>query len=149
MSRSLNVLTNFPYTTRYYLKKPWLFFRDCGHNIRDAVLRMTRGYGKSDVWIMSDWMLAVLPPMLRELKNDPVGSYPGIEPFETPEKWDAWLSKTADRLELLQDDWAEDCMPNGDVKEWNKKIQELHQQQQELTNEVFTELGRYLYWLWS
>ena len=51
--------------------------------------------------------MELLPPMLRELASDPVGAYPGVEPFETPEKWHYWLLKMAVKFLELQDDWTE------------------------------------------
>ena len=153
MNSYLNTLRQFPYNPRYYIKKPWKFFQQCGRNIKRAWQRVTRGYCDSDVWNMDSWLLAILPPMLRQLRDDEVGAYPGVEPFETPEKWERWLGMMADRIELLQDDWGEEVELNYTNDEERQKciarMKELSEYQQATTIEVFTELGRHLYQLWS
>ena len=60
----------------------------------------------SDVWDLDHYLLTLLPAMLRRLADEGM-SYPGIAPFETPEKWETWLREMADKLESLQEDWAE------------------------------------------
>jgi len=98
---------SWPLSRKYYLTHPWQWLSQLRKNVKYAWQRATRGYCDTDVWNMDSWMLALLPPMLRELANDPVGAYPGIEPFETPEKWHYWLLKMAVRFVELQDDWPE------------------------------------------
>ena len=98
---------SWPYSRIYYLTHPWKWFAQLWKNLKCGWQRATKGYCDYDVWNMDSWLLELLPPMLRELANDPVGAYPGVEPFETPEKWHYWLLKMAVRFLELQDDWTE------------------------------------------
>lgn len=99
----LNVLKDFPYRPRYYITHPWKWFRECWINLKNAWYRMTRGYCYTDLWNIDDWFLAIFPKMLRELAEKHC-AYPGVEPFETPEKWEIWLKEMADKIEYLQKD---------------------------------------------
>ena len=98
MKNKLNVLRQFSYSKRWYLTHPWLFFKDCWINLKNAKMRIVRGWCWSDLWDMFDYLLGLLPDMLKTLAARSMG-YPGIEPFETPEKWSAWLYYIANELE--------------------------------------------------
>lgn len=95
------------YSRKWYLTHPWKWIKELFRNMKFAWQRATRGYCDSDVWSMDSWLLALLPDMLRDLANDPVGAYPGVEPFDTPEKWRNWLFKMAAKFLELQDNWPE------------------------------------------
>lgn len=105
---NLNVLTDFPFTVRYYLIHPWKWFYHLGINIRDAWLRIIKGYCYRDVWNWDDWFCSIVPKMLRHMA-DYGSAYPGEKPFDTPEKWHKWLYETAHKIERLgYDNWMED-----------------------------------------
>lgn len=104
---NLNVF-NWPYSKKYYLTHPWKWVGELFRNIRDAYHRARYGWCYMDVWNFSDWFCAVVPPMLYHMSEYSSG-YPGVEPFETPEKWSAWLHKMASTIERLgYDEWLED-----------------------------------------
>ena len=84
-------------STRYYLTHPWEWFKDLGYCLRDAYQRITRGYADTDWFNMDSHLLELLPAMLKELAAHS-HSYPGRAPFDTPEKWSAWLNEMADNL---------------------------------------------------
>lgn len=84
-------------STRYYLTHPWRWFQDLGYCLRDAYQRITRGYADTDWFNMDSHLLELLPAMLKELAAHS-HSYPGTAPFDTPEKWSAWLNEMADNL---------------------------------------------------
>lgn len=84
-------------STRYYLTHPWEWFKDLGYCLRDAYQRITRGYADTDWFNMDSHLLELLPAMLKELAAHSY-SYPGRAPFDTPEKWSAWLNEMADNL---------------------------------------------------
>lgn len=84
-------------STRYYLTHPWEWFKDLKYCLRDAYQRITRGYADTDWFDMDSHLLELLPAMLKELAANS-HSYPGHEPFDTPEKWSAWLNEMADTL---------------------------------------------------
>lgn len=101
----LNVL-RYEGRPRYYLCHPIKFLRETAINLRAAWSRITKGYAAIDVWNLSDWMLDVLPPMLRKMADDGC-AYPGNEEFDTAEKWQDWLHSMADVLESLQEEnWS-------------------------------------------
>ena len=123
MKSELNVFKDYPYSKRYYLTHPWVWFKHTFDNFRAAWQRATKGYCNGDVWDVDHHWLRIMPAMLNELAEKGIG-YPGIEPFDTPEKWKAWLHVIGKRLEALQDDWAETC--NEYEKAYFKAIDEYH-----------------------
>ena len=170
---NLNIFT-WPYRKRYYLTHPWEWFRTLFRNIRAAFQRIRCGYCSYDVYDLDHWLLDILPPMLRDIANSEIGAYPGIEPFETPEKWKAWLLDLAARFEELQTDWAEtrneyeeehskalndarviqgNVIQYGDIPQelhdkWLARIQELNEEQQKATVEAFKIMSEHFYQLW-
>lgn len=84
-------------SARYYLTHPWEWFKDLGYCLRDAYQRITRGYADTDWFNMDSHLLELLPAMLKELAAHS-HSYPGTAPFDTYEKWTAWLNEMADNL---------------------------------------------------
>ena len=174
---NLNIFT-WPYRKRYYLTHPWEWFRTLFRNIRAAFQRIRRGYCSYDVYDLDHWLLDILPPMLRDIANSEIGAYPGVEPFETPEKWKAWLLDLAARFEELQTDWAETrneyeeehskalngarvdlakvngCYVHyGEIPpelhaKWLARIQELNEEQQKATEEAFKIMSEHFYQLW-
>lgn len=103
----LNVFKDYPYSKHYYITHPWKIIIHTWDNLRAAWQRATKGYANRDVWDADHYILSLLPNVLCALKDAEVGSYPGQEPFETPEKWAAWLQEMAVKFESLQEDWAE------------------------------------------
>lgn len=102
----LNVLKYYPYRKRYYLTHPWKFISQTFDNFRAGWQRIVKGYANRDVWDLDHYWLDILSHELRFLAENG-SAYPGTEPFETPEKWHQWLNGIADRLDALQEDWAE------------------------------------------
>ena len=107
MKYDTNVLKEFGYSKRYILTHPWILVRQAWRNLRNAWQRATKGYCKADAYNMDAYLLAIMPQMLEDLRDDPCGAYPGNDEFPTPESWEQWLTKMADTLRELQDDWAE------------------------------------------
>lgn len=107
MKYDMNVLKEFSYGKRYILLHPWILIRQAWRNLRNAWQRATKGYCAADAYNMDAYLLAIMPQMLEDLRDDPCGGYPGNEDFPTPESWETWLTKMADTLRELQDDWAE------------------------------------------
>lgn len=94
---------SFPYRKRYYLTHPLKMFGQIKRNIRAAYDRITKGYC---VWDWSDfdsWFITIIPCMLRDMALKGC-AYPGVEPFETPEKWHEWLNRMASQLEACQNE---------------------------------------------
>jgi len=158
---SMNVLWDFPYPTKYYLTHPLKFFKHLRINIRDARMRMRKGYCLSDVWNMDLWFLDVFPPMLRDLAEKGQ-AYPGPETdFDTPEKWHDWLNSVADRLEECKEDnyekkneyYKDFYSSNFKDKELTKKYiqrdQELAEEAHQKLKDTMAEIAQNFYMLWD
>lgn len=118
-----NCLNDFCYRKRYYLRKPWRFFHEVGQNIKAGWQRATRGYAGRDVAEMDEFLLHIIPPMLRDLAN--AGAYPGNEKFPTKESWQDWLNGLADVFETVQEEnWSKGR--NEWESEWRKARDVFH-----------------------
>ena len=80
------------YSLRYYIKKPWKFFKDTWLNLKAAWQRATRGWANRDTWNLDNYLLEILPEMIDHLRIHTHG-YPGYGEFDTPEKWDKFLKE--------------------------------------------------------
>ena len=76
-------------------------FKELRHKLRSTIQRATHGYADENVWNMDTWFLEIVPKMLRELGGEKSMTYPGREPWETPEKWHAELEYIARGFEEL------------------------------------------------
>lgn len=94
---------NYSFCKRYYLTHPWKFIKEFFQNCNHAWRRAIYGWTWEDCWNLENWLLNILPEMLRYMADYGSG-YPGFEPFETPEKWNDWLHSMADVLESLQEE---------------------------------------------
>lgn len=104
---NLNIFS-LTHTTRYYLLHPWQWFKELFDNIKQAHSRIKNGWAPCDVWSFDSWFCIVIPQLLRYMA-DKGSAYPGVEPFDTPEKWHEWLYNMANTISRLQyDDWIED-----------------------------------------
>jgi len=88
----------------YYLTHPWEWVKEAAYNIRAAWHRATRGWDYMDVYNMDTWFLHTIPSMLRYLAENG-HAYPGVEPFENPQRWKDWLLETANLLDTGLEDW--------------------------------------------
>jgi len=86
----------------WYLKRPWEWFKELCWNIRSAHHRIQKGYCDLDWMNFDHWFITIVPQMLRDIADG--HGYPGEEPFDTPEKWSAWLNKMADQLDACNED---------------------------------------------
>lgn len=99
-----------PWSKRYYLTHPWVWFKDIGHCIRDAYRRARYGWTYVDCWNWDTWFLSTTPAMLRHMA-DYGSAYPGYPPFDGDhgtEKWHEWLHEVADLLETGLEDWQDE-----------------------------------------
>lgn len=79
------------YSLRYYIKKPWKFFKDTWLNLKAAWQRMTRGWADRDTWDLDSYLLDILPEMIDYLREH-THSYPGEQQgFPTYESWQDFL----------------------------------------------------------
>ena len=105
----LNVFKDYNcWGTRYKLTHPWVVVADKWRDLKAGWQRATKGYAPRDVWNMCDYFLEVFPAMLRDLAEN-CHAYPGVAPFDSPEKWENWLREMADKLEWCREDvWEKD-----------------------------------------
>lgn len=172
----VNVLTDFPYRKRYYLTHPWKFFQECWWNLKAALSRATKGHAWRDSAEMDEFLLHLIPSMLRDMANGP--AYPGIEPFETHEKWEDWCNALADVFESVQEEnweegrneWQEDWgiafevlhshpnltmthnMTQEEAKEickcyWERE-KELQSEREKIIQDAYAQLAKYHNMLW-
>ena len=169
-------LFKFPMRLRYYLTKPWRFFRELYYSFKYAWQRATKGYSFYDSMDMDDFLLHTIRGMLRDIANG--DSFPGIEPFETYEKWQDYCNSLADVFESLQEEnwsdghneWQEELdkafeaqHPNPNLtttmdmtkeeadeicKMYFEREKELAEERQKLIEDTFAELGRNLTKMW-
>jgi len=162
----INPLTDFPFNKRYYLTHPWKFFNDCWSNLKNAKMRIIRGWCWSDLWNMDNYLMEIIPDMLRTLASDGQ-TYPGREPFETPEKWHSWLYYAADELDSCKEENYEkkneyyeayikrlkDWKLNAETAEEDKKYFtrdiELHKEAIAKRTKILSEIIKYFDWLWD
>lgn len=95
-NNNLTVWT-WPCAKRYYLLRPWKWFKELWWNIQNAHDRAHKGYCCVDWYNFDTWFKEVASTMLRDMAMHSHG-YPGYKPFETPEKWASWLHRMADQL---------------------------------------------------
>lgn len=132
-------------------------------NWKCARQRVKYGFCNRDVWNLNDWMLDVLPQMFRKLANEGC-AYPGVEPFEIPEKWHEWLYSLAKRLESCTEDMQDthnefykSFMDTVLDKEQNKQIveryyeraKEIYDESCVTIKECFAEIGEHFWHLWD
>ena len=161
-------------SARYYLTHPWEWFKDLKYCLRDAYQRITRGYADTDWFNIDSHLLCLIPAMLKELAANS-HSYPGYEPFDTPEKWSAWLNKMADNLiscrkeeidkanEYYQEyiesfsepqsneflTWSQSPDHEKIAKLYFARERELEEAAAARLRTTFALLGKYFYQLWS
>ena len=86
----------------YYILHPIKFFKHVWWDLKGAYRRIKYGYAYIDSNEFCEWFLNIVPAMLRSVANG--DSYPGVEPFETYEKWQSYLTNLATRFEELQEE---------------------------------------------
>ena len=168
-------LFKFPMRLRYY-SKPWRFFRELYYSFKYAWQRATKGYSFYDSMDMDDFLLHVIPGMLRDIANG--DGYPGIAPFDTYEKWENYCNSLADVFESLQEEnwsegrneWQEEFEKAYEIRHPNPNLtitmdmtmeeadeickmyfereKELVEERQKLIENTFMELGRNLTKFW-
>lgn len=172
----MNVLIDFPYRKNYYFKRPWKFFQECWWNFKAAWQRAIKGYAKRDIVNMDEYLLHLIPTMLRDLVN--ADAYPCDDEFPTRESWQDAINALADVFESVQEEnWTEgrneweeqfhdmilDYSFNPDLTTTNrytreeaKEIKDLYwAREQELRNErnklildAYQNLAKYHDYLW-
>lgn len=119
----------------YYLKHPLKFFWEIYWNIRNFIHRGKYGYSYIDAWNWFYWWPTAGAEALRYIAEHGCG-YPGHEPWETPEKWKAYLFDLADRMDAC-------------VKSIDNFDSEDPQGDERKCIETFSEIGKNLGRFWD
>ena len=98
----------FPYRKTYYLTHPWKWFHDLYWNVRNFWHRGRYGYAYVDAWSICDWAPRVIAEALRYMRDHGHG-YPGVPPWETPEKWRDHLTYLANQFQRCADFLDGEC----------------------------------------
>lgn len=165
------------YRAGYYLTHPWKYIQDLYWNLRNFFHRGRYGFAYSDVWSWYSWWTTVGAESLRYMAENGHG-YPGVEPWETYDKWCRYLNRLANDL-----DWARetcDITPSHHnhqntfypaveeirrrtkndrtkmtlqdeeiVKKYWEREEELAKEDSEQCAEIFAEIGRNLGRFWD
>jgi hypothetical protein len=83
-------------------------------DIKHFYQRAKKGYSSRDVWNMNSYLISIIIPMLKELKEGKLG-YPGTEGAKTPEEWEQRLDEMIEGFEagkrFIDDDYMEKIQP--------------------------------------
>ena len=128
-----NIDNMFNFKPNLFQKIWWLIMRffkdvvpDIPYKIECFAQRGYRGWSKDDWWNMDYYLISIIIPMLKELKEKSHG-YPGHGEASTPEKWEAFLGKMIEGFEAAKRVWEDeyylhtgfpDNRFDGDVKQW-------------------------------
>ena len=110
------------YRPSYYITHPWKLFKDIYWNWRNFWHRGRYGYAYVDVWNFCDWYPRVAAEALRYMAEHGHG-YPGVKPWETPEKWREYLNYLANRLQRCAD--SQDILWGQERNEYLEKFNEI------------------------
>lgn len=96
-----------------FFYRPIQFF----HNLKYAWQRAIRGYCDRDIWNLDIFYSDLFYQTLNKLADD-TNDYPGIEPWETPEKWEEYLREMASLFKSCEKDEAFDMMKKAFFGLW-------------------------------
>lgn len=124
------------------------FFKNCKY----AWQRATKGYSDRDIWNLDMYYTDLFHATLNRLADTSNG-YPGIEPWETSEKWEEYLRKMAF---LFKDSYVDpedrDSERYEEVyskpDEYRAFMDELTKLQLKEKDEAFDMLNKSFYHLW-
>lgn len=92
--------------------------------VRWFIQRGRRGWSDEDAWGIYYYLGDIIPQMLRHMAETTC-SYPGVEPYETPEKWRVKLNELADKIGAYRE-MSE--MPDGWTGEKEEEAYKITQQ---------------------
>lgn len=154
------------YSWRYWVRHPFKWIKDVCGDARAAYQRAKYGWAPRDTFSFDSWFMEVIPPMLRYLAYDSerIGVDYGREPFDTPEKWHAFIRSLADRIESCKEEeqdkrneYYEEYMrqltSGQNDEELNKKYfarsEELWREAEQTIQEALHDMSKYFFALWS
>lgn len=125
---------NLFYRIRFRVRElPW--------KLRRNLQRFRRGWAYSDVWNINHWLMEILEPMLRHLKEHHFST-----PFDyTDEEWEARLGQMADCLHLMDEENVIEEVYGGDAM----KSQEIYETMRENKEKFFEMFSHDFYTLWD
>lgn len=163
--------TYYPWT---YPSNWWKNVRTFFRNIRFGWQRATKGFCDRDVWNLDGYYMDLFHVTLRHLAEHHYG-FPGVEPFETDEKWTEFLYDLSFKFYQANeeneffptpcaDKWCEwlrehpsshpwNDKDDGEVNPYNAEMYEESKENWEKQKAVFDEawkmLGEHFFSLWD
>jgi hypothetical protein len=101
-----NCIKDFPYSKRFYLTHLHRFIQECWWNLKATWRRATKGHAWRDSAEMNEFLLYIIPSMLRDIANGE--AYPGDEEFPTYESWQSFCNDLAAKFEYIQEEKCSD-----------------------------------------
>lgn len=134
----------FSYKKSYYLTHPLRFFKEIRTAIRNYWHRARYGYAYVDAWNMCDSICEMAANMLLHIANYGDG-YPGVEPYDTPEKWRSHLEEMAQHFRNICNRESLLDERNEYYPEFQKKIlynwsREYTEEERELRDKYFARM---------
>ena len=169
---------HYSYTRwRYWILHPIKWIKEICGDLRAAYQRAKYGWAPRDTFSFDYWFMEVIPPMLRYLADDSeaLGAWYDREPFDTPEKWHAFIRSLADRIESCKEeeqdkrneyyaDYMRELMSDGKMT-WNyesdatdskdlhakyfARSKELWEEADRTIQEALKDMSKYFFALWS
>lgn len=160
----------------YYIKHPIKFFREIFYGLKYGYNRATKGYSYYDSMDMDNFLLHVIPGMLRDIANGK--SYPCDEEFPNYESWQNFCNNLANKFESVQE---ENCYKNNEYnkqfltafdilhnksphitmthtmtneqaeeicKKFHEREKEIYEERKQVIQEAFNILGKYFFYFW-
>lgn len=118
----MNLFYKIRFLSRYI---PWKLHRNWQ--------RFRRGWSYSDVWDIDGWLVEMVEPMLRRLKERHCGCPFGY----TDEEWEARLEQMADYLHLMDENNVAEEVYGGDTTKY-KEIAEAMEENKKKFFEMFS-----------
>lgn len=126
--------------------------------VKFFIQRGKRGWADCDWWGMDYYLIGIILPMLKELKEHCHG-YPGYGKVSTPEKWDSTLDEMILGFEagkrICENEYFDIFQPNWFEKNEKltsdtlKKCQEETLKDQKLFHEKIKLFNKYFFSLWD
>lgn len=146
-SRVLCTMRNWYENLRYFIKWIKWFFQ-----------RGSRGFADCDWWDMHSYLVHIIVPMLKEIKEKGIG-YPGYGEASTPEQWNASLDEMIEAFEaagrVIDDEYYKEVSGDSveainnasrkEVRKWFK----LSKADQKLFQKKIKIFTKYFFSLWD
>lgn len=123
----------FSYRPVHYMTHPWKLVKEIYWNIRNFLHRGRYGYAYVDVWNFCDWYPRVAAEALRYMADHHSG-YPGVEPWNTPKRWEEYLNLLANKLQRCAD--SQDILFGEERNEYQEELDNIMKETRKITHNM-------------